>query len=57
MLQQRYYFENINMVVFYDFLNVFNRNNDWEYVYLPDGSKEMSYQYKQMPIGGITIEF
>ena len=57
MLQQRYYFENINMVVFYDFLNVFNRNNDWENIYLDDGTKKMAYQYKTIPIGGIIIEF
>ena len=26
-------------------------------VYLDDGTYEMSYQYKQLPVGGIIIEF
>ena len=57
MFLRRFNFNKINLITFLDIQNVFNKNNDWEYVYLPDGSKEMSYQYKQLPIGGITIEF
>ena len=57
MFLRRFNFNKINIITFLDIQNVFNRDNDWEYVYLPNGSKEMSYQYKQLPIGGITIEF
>ena len=57
MLQQRYYFNQVNMVVFYDFLNVFNRDNVWENIYLDNGTKKIAYQYKTIPIGGLIIEF
>ena len=57
MLQQRFYFKRVNMVVFWDFLNVFNTDNPWEYIYLVDGKKEMYWQYKTMPIGGMILEF
>ena len=35
---------------------IFDRNNEWDQVYLDDGTIEMAYQYKQLPIGGIIIE-
>jgi len=57
MLQQRFYFKRVNMVVFWDFLNILNINNPWEYIYLADGTKEMYWQYKTMPVGGVIIEF
>ena len=57
MLQQRFYFKRVNMVVFWDFLNVLNIDNPWEYIYLADGTKEMYWQYKTMPVGGVIIEF
>ena len=57
MLQQRFYFERVNMITFWDFLNIFNIDNPWEYIYKKDGTKEMAWQYKTMPIGGVIIEF
>ena len=57
MLQQRYYFKKTNIVIFYDFLNLFNRNNEWENIHLDDGTKKMAYQYKTIPIAGFIIEF
>ena len=57
MLQQRFYFEKVNVVAFWDFLNVMNIDNPWEYIYKADGTKEMAWQYKTMPIGGVIIEF
>lgn len=57
MLLQRFYFENANLVAFWDIMNVTNRDNPWEYFYKPDGTKEMSWQYKTFPVGGITVEF
>jgi len=57
MLQQRYYFEEVNMVAFWDFINILDKNNPWEYMYLDDGRKKMAWQFKTMPIGGIIIEF
>jgi hypothetical protein len=57
MILRRFNFEKINLTTFLDFQNIFDRNNEWERVYLDDGTWEMSYQYKQMPVGGIIIEF
>ena len=57
MILRRFNFNKINIITFLDLQNVFNRNNQWEYVHLPDGRKEMAYQYKQLPVAGVTIEF
>ena len=57
MILRRFNFKHINLTTFLDLQNVFNRDNEWERVYLDDGTYEMSYQYKQMPVGGIIIEF
>ena len=45
------------MITFWDFLNIFNIDNPWEYIYKKDGTKEMAWQYKTMPFGGVIIEF
>ena len=57
MILRRFNFNKINIITFLDLQNVFTRTNEWEYMYLSDGSKKMAYQYKQLAIGGITIEF
>ena len=57
MLLRRFNFKHINLTTFLDLQNVFNRDNEWERVYLDDGTYEMSYQYKQIPVMGIIIEF
>lgn len=57
MLLQRFYFEKMNMVVFWDIMNLTNRDNPWEFMYKSDGSKEMSWQFKTFPVGGVLLEF
>jgi len=57
MLLQRHYGEKVNLVSFWDFMNVFNRDNPWDWMYFDDGTKEMAWQFKTFPIGGVTIEF
>ncbi|MCF7921881.1 MAG: TonB-dependent receptor [Candidatus Marinimicrobia bacterium] len=57
MLLQRFYFEKLNLVTFWDIMNVFNRDNPWEYVYNEDGTRDIALQFKTFPIGGITLEF
>lgn len=57
MLLQRFYFEKMNLVAFWDIMNVTNRDNPWEYIYKADGSREMSWQFKTFPVGGVTLEF
>ncbi|MBC8175241.1 MAG: TonB-dependent receptor [Candidatus Marinimicrobia bacterium] len=57
LLQQRFNFNKMNLVVFWDIMNVFNRDNPWETVYLKNGSTEMAWQFKTFPVGGIILEF
>ncbi len=57
MVLQRFYFEKLNLVAFWDIMNVFNRDNPWDYVYNEDGSKDIALQFKTFPVGGITLEF
>ena len=57
MILRRFNFKKINVTTFIDIQNIFDRSNEWEIMYLDDGTTDMSYQYKQMPIGGIIIEF
>ena len=47
----------MNMVAFWDIMNVFNRDNPWATVYKEDGSTDMAWQYKTFPVGGIILEF
>ena len=57
MVLQRHYFEKMNLVAFWDIMNVFNRDNPWDYVYNEDGTRDIALQFKTFPIGGITLEF
>ena len=56
MILRRFNFKKINITTFVDLQNIFDRNNEWDQVYLDDGTIGMAYQYKQLPIGGIIIE-
>lgn len=56
MLGRRFIFQKVNLVVFLDIQNAYNRNNIWDYSYTNDGNKEVIYQYKLMPVGGFTLE-
>jgi hypothetical protein len=38
-------------------MNVYNRDNIWDYSYKDNGKIEKILQYKTMPIGGIAFEF
>jgi hypothetical protein len=57
MILRRFNFKRINLTTYLDLQNIFDRSNEWDRVYLDDGTYEMSYQYKQLPVGGIIIEF
>ena len=57
MILRRFNFKRINLTTYLDLQNIFDRSNEWDRVYLDDGTYEMSFQYKQLPIGGIIIEF
>jgi hypothetical protein len=57
MILRRFNFKRINLTTYLDLQNIFDRNNEWDRVHFEDGTYEMSYQYKQLPVGGIMIEF
>ncbi|MFC1535565.1 TonB-dependent receptor domain-containing protein [Candidatus Neomarinimicrobiota bacterium] len=57
MVLRRFYFRKMSLVTFVDIQNVFDRDNPWDIVYYPDGTKTTALQYRQFPVGGITLEF
>ena len=57
MILRRFNFKNISITTFFDIQNVLNRDNEWEKIYFDDGTHKMSYQYKQIPVAGVIIEF
>ncbi len=56
-LDQRYMFDNWNLVMYWDIINIYGRNNIWSYSYNSDGTKEKVLQYKVFPAGGVIVEF
>jgi len=56
-IDQRYMFKSWNMVAYFDIMNIYGRDNIWDYSYNSDGTKEEILQWKIFPVGGITIEF
>ena len=56
-LDRRFYFKRWNLVTYFDFMNIYNRDNIWEYIYHNDGSIEKILQFKTFPVVGIAAEF
>ncbi|MCK4966396.1 TonB-dependent receptor, partial [bacterium] len=56
-IDRRYYFNKWNLVTYFDIMNVFGRDNIWDYSYKDNGSVDKILQYETMPVGGIAIEF
>lgn len=57
MFIRRYMFDKVNLVTYIDIMNIYNRDNIWDFQYNDDGTKGEVWQYKTMPVGGVTIEF
>ncbi len=57
LFQRRYHFKKVNLVTFIDVMNIYNRNNIWDYSYNSDGTKDKVWQYQTFPVGGFTLEF
>ncbi len=57
LISRRIYLPKVNIVMFIDVQNILNRDNPWDLVYYHDGSSETALQYKQFPVGGVTLEF
>ena len=56
-LDRRYYFRNWSMVLYLDVMNVYNRENVWEYSRDDYGVIDQINQFETLPVGGFSIEF
>ena len=56
MFQKRHNYDKLNLVLYLNFINIFNRNNVLDWIYSQNGTKETVWHFKTLPIGGITIE-
>ena len=56
-LDRRFYFKNWSLVVYFDVMNVYGRNNIWDYSRDEYGKIENIYQFSTFPVGGFNIEF
>lgn len=56
-IDRRFIFNSWNLVVFFDLVNIYNRDNIWSYQYNDDGSRDNILQYKTLPVGGVSLEF
>ena len=56
-IDRRFMFDGWNIITFFDLMNVYGRDNIWEYSYKDNGSVEEILQWKVFPVGGMAIEF
>lgn len=56
-IDRRFMFEGWNIITYFDLMNVYGRDNIWNYSYLEDGNIEKVLQWKVFPVGGMAIEF
>ena len=56
-LDRRFFFKNWSLVVYFDIMNVYGRENIWDYSRDEYGDREEVFQFSTMPIGGFNVEF
>jgi hypothetical protein len=56
-VDRRFIFDRWNMVLFFDLVNIYNRDNIWSYQYNDDGTIDEVLHYNTLPVGGISLEF
>ncbi len=56
-IDRRFIFDTWNLVIFFDLVNIYNRDNVWDYNYNDDGTRERVLQYQTLPVGGVSVEF
>ena len=56
-IDRRFIFNQLNLVIFFDLVNIYNRDNIWNYQYNDDGTRKDILQYSTLPVGGISVEF
>ncbi|MDZ7314962.1 MAG: TonB-dependent receptor [candidate division KSB1 bacterium] len=56
-LDRRFVFNTWAMIVFFDVINLYGRDNVWSYQYNDDGTVSQVNQFSTMPVGGVSLEF
>lgn len=56
-IDRRFIFDTWNLVIFFDIVNIYNRDNVWDYNYNDNGTRERVLQYQTLPVGGVSVEF
>ncbi|MCC5940121.1 MAG: TonB-dependent receptor [Balneolaceae bacterium] len=56
-IDKMYSYPNWNFSIFFDLVNVYNRDNLWSFQYNDDGSIDRVLQFNTLPVGGVTIGF
>jgi len=56
-LQQRWFYNKLSVLVCWEFDNLFNTKNIWDYTYNSDGTNGTIYQRGRMIVGGVVVEF
>lgn len=55
-IDRRFIFRKLNLTVFFDLVNIYNRDNIWDFQYNEDGTTTNILNYKTLPVGGISLE-
>lgn len=56
-IDKRFSYPRMNYVIFFDIVNLYNRNNIWSFQYNEDGSIDRVFQFNTLPVAGISVEF
>jgi len=56
-LDRRYFFRNWSLVVYFDIMNIYGRDNIWGYSRDEYGDVDKVLQFSTFPVGGFNIEF
>jgi len=56
-IDRRFFFRNWSLAVYFDIMNVYQRENIWDYSRDEYGKVKNIYQFSTMPIGGFSVDF
>ena len=56
-IDRRFFFNRWNLVTYFDIINIYQRDNIWNYSYDEFGDIDNIYQWRTLPIAGLVIEF
>ena len=56
-IDRRFFFNRWNLVTYFDIINIYQRDNIWNYSYDEFGNIDNIYQWRTLPIAGLVIEF